>query len=268
MTKFYTRLRNYYTNVAAVLRGEANAASVFPNPTDIGTTRERIYAEFLRQHAPAKCNVQLGGFLFGFDGNESDQIDVLVTTDTAPRYEFTKSGGEIKSFAPVEGTLGVASIKSKLNKRQLEDALNGMAKIPPTASLKGRLGLGVTLRNYDDWPYKVIYASEGIDSKTLMNHLVGFYKRHPSIPVSRRPNLIHIAGKYAILRFDDTMDFLDRTTLLKDARPPIGSFCLVEKEPDITAIAWVLDALQQKSTEASYIRFSYHEMLNRVQRGW
>lgn len=59
MTDFFQRLRNYYQDVAAVLRGEAKPASIFPNTTDVGMSRERIYAEFLRQHAPSKCNVFL-----------------------------------------------------------------------------------------------------------------------------------------------------------------------------------------------------------------
>ena len=156
---FYQRLRDYYLNVAAVLRGEARAASIFPNTTDIGMSREQVYAEFLRQHAPSKCNVIFGGFLFGEDGSESGQLDVLVTTDTTPRFNFHNKDGHGKSFSPVEGTLGVASIKSMLNKNELEDALSGIAAIPPSASLEGRVSFALSIKNYDDWPYKIIYAS-------------------------------------------------------------------------------------------------------------
>ena len=48
---FLDRLRAYYLDVAKVLRGEADAAKIFPNSTDKGGSRERIYIEFLRQHA-------------------------------------------------------------------------------------------------------------------------------------------------------------------------------------------------------------------------
>ncbi len=65
---------------------------------------------------PSKCNVFLGGFLFGEDGDESKQLDVIISTDTSPKYDFHNSGGKGKSFAPVEGCLGVASIKSFLDK--------------------------------------------------------------------------------------------------------------------------------------------------------
>ncbi|MBS0242310.1 MAG: hypothetical protein JSS20_09040, partial [Proteobacteria bacterium] len=146
---FFHRLRTYYLDVASVLRGEAKAASIFPNPTDIGTSRERVYAEFLRQHAPSKCNVFFGGFLFGDDGSESGQLDVLVTTDTTPRFDFHNSDKHGKSFSPVEGTLGVAAIKSTINKAELTDALVGIAAIPPTSPIDGRTTLGISITNYD-----------------------------------------------------------------------------------------------------------------------
>src|SRR5206468_12178476 len=121
-TNFFIRLREYYVKVAEVLRGDADAASIFPNSTDVGMSRERIYADFLKQHAPSKCNVFLGGFLFDEGGSESRQMDVIVTTDTAPRFDFHNRAGGGKSFSPVEGTLGVASIKSRLDKAQSFDA--------------------------------------------------------------------------------------------------------------------------------------------------
>ena len=122
---FFLRLRDYYLKVAEVLRGEAEAATVFRNTTDIGASRERIYADFLRQHAPSKCNVFLGGFLFQADGSESRQLDIIVTTDTAPRYDFHNQDGGGKSFSPVEGTLAVASIKSTLDGAQLNRIARG-----------------------------------------------------------------------------------------------------------------------------------------------
>ncbi len=78
----YDRIGVYFRNVSKVLRGEADAATIFPNASDIGSVREKTYATFLRQHAPSKCNVFLGGFLFHEDGSESAQLDVIVTTDT------------------------------------------------------------------------------------------------------------------------------------------------------------------------------------------
>ena len=100
----------------------------------------------------------MGGFLFGENGDESKQLDIIISTDTAPRYNFHNSDGKGKSFGPVEGCLGVASIKSTLDKSQLEDSLNGIASIPKTQPIGNRANPALLIKNYEDWPYKIIYA--------------------------------------------------------------------------------------------------------------
>jgi len=260
---FFNRLRQYYLDVAAVLRGETKAASVFPNPTDVGASRERLYAEFLRQHAPSKCNVFFGGFLFGDDGKESGQLDVIVTTDTTPRYNLHNRDGSGKSFSPVEGTLGVASIKSMLNKNELEDALKGIAAIPPTSSLEKRVTLGFSIKNYDDWPYKIVYALDGIAPETLMAHLEAFYSNNSNVPLGRRPNVIHVAGKYVIFRTIVGMSEWDSTT---KTYTPVkeGTFRLFVTDSDLQGILWALEGLQSRASASTHILYSYGEIINKV----
>ena len=195
---FFERLRDYYLKAAEVFCGEADAASVFANTTDIGLSREKVYVEFLKQHAPSKCNVFLGGFIFDEDGAESKQLDIIVTTDTAPRFNFHNKDGTGKSFSPVEGTLGVISVKSTLNRIELFDALGGIASIPPTRSLERRVNPSLNIKNYDNWPLKVVYASNGIMSETLLAHVHDFYAVNPTIPLNRRPHFIHVAGRCLI----------------------------------------------------------------------
>ncbi|MFH1158803.1 MAG: DUF6602 domain-containing protein [Pseudomonadota bacterium] len=259
----FLRLRDYYQQVGSVLRGEAAAASIFPNTTDIGGARERIYVEFLRMHAPSKCNIFSGGFLFDIDGQESHQLDVIITTDTTPRFDLHNRNGDGKSFSPVEGTLGIASIKSTLNKNELENALLGIASIPPTRPSEMRTTLGITILNYDDWPYKIIYASDGIASETLLQHLNNFYIAKPHIPLNRRPHLIHVAGKYVIMRSIPSMAQLEihsgRTEQI-----PHGQFRLFTRDSDLHGIVWVLDQLQQRAQGSSHILFSYGEIINKV----
>lgn len=261
-TEFYKRLRQYYLDVAKVLRGEAAAAAVFPNASDIGTSRETIYASFLEQHVPSKCNVFLGGFLFHRDGSESKQLDVIVTTDTAPRFELNNRSTKGKSFSPVEGTIGVASIKSTLDKDKLFDALGNIASIPPTEGLDGRIPLTVRLDNYSDWPYKIVYANNGIKGETALRHTYDYY-RNREIPVSRRPNLIHVAGAYVILRIVDGMKAVSVTTG-KTEMLPVGAFKLFTRDPDLQAIVWVLNGLQQNAFWSKEILFKYDYILNNV----
>lgn len=260
---FFERLRSYYLDVAAVLRGEASAASIFPNPTDIGASREQAYAEFLKQHAPSKCNVFFGGFLFGSDGAESGQLDVIVTTDTTPRFNLHNRDGSGKSFSPVEGCLAIASIKSTLNKAELEDALLGIARIPATAALDGRVNPMLRVKNYDDWPYKIVYANDGLAIDTMIGHIDAFYRTHPTIPSSRRPNIIHVCGKYAIFRIVPGMGVWDRATSQSKAVEP-GTFYPFVTDPDLQGIVEVLNNLQKLATASNHILYSYHDIINRI----
>lgn len=166
-TPFFDRLRRYYSSVAAVLRGQADAAAVFANPTDIGGARERLYFDFLRQHLPCACNVTLGGFLFSQDGHESRQIDVIVTSSACPQFNFHNPDGHGKSFACVDGTLAVASIKSYLDSRQIRDAIEGMASIPQHKRDFDWSRIGIENPDMDWWPLKVVYASDGVSADTL-----------------------------------------------------------------------------------------------------
>ncbi|MDD2364549.1 MAG: hypothetical protein PHN84_00145 [Desulfuromonadaceae bacterium] len=260
---FFQRLRTYYTEVASVLRGEASVASVFPNMTDVGMSRENLYAEFLRLHAPSKCNVFLGGFLFGEDGTESAQLDVIVTTDTTPRFNFHNKNGLGKSFSPVEGTLGIASIKSTLNKNELENALAGIASIPASTPLGSRVNPSFNVKDYEDWPYKIIYASKGISATSLLTHLNNYYIRNPSIQFGRRPNIIHVSGKYVILRATNAVGIWDANKH-EDMNLEAGTFHLIDIDPDLQGIMWVLNALQQNATASTHILYSYIDILNRL----
>lgn len=151
---FLDRLRNYFMNVGKVLRGEAGAASIFPNSTDVGMARERVYAEFLRQHLPYGCHVAFGGFLFDQDGRESKQIDLIVTSDSALQYNLNSASGDGKIFSCVDGTIAVVSLKSKLDSKELHDALLNIASIPEKTPLGARLSPGLNLgaEDHEDWP--------------------------------------------------------------------------------------------------------------------
>ena len=239
--EFFLRLQNYYLSVAKVLRGEAEASSIFPNTTDIGFSREKIYVEFLKQHAPSKCNIHLGGFLFDEDGYESKQLDIIVTTDTSPCFNFNNKDGAGKSFSPVEGTLGVVSVKSTLNKLELYNALDNIASIPPTRPLEGRVNILFQIKHYDDWPIKIIYASNGIAPETLLEHLTQYYQDHPDIPINRRPNYIHVAGMCFIVRVQEHMYIYDNNNKTK-MRPDIGAFILITNQ----------------------ITFKYHSLIDKI----
>lgn len=261
MKPFFDRLVKYYEDVGKVLRGEADAAAIFPNSSDVGISREKVYIEFLKQHAPSKCNIFQGGFIFDTTGNESKQMDVIATTDTAPRFDFHNRGGDGKSFSPVEGTLGAFSIKSTLDKKELFDALTGIASIPNTSSLEGRVNPLHRIWDYDDWPLKVIYANNGISAAELWKHLHEFYAEN-DIPFSRRPNFIHVAGKYLIVRIVQGMAPTDADGSRSDSK--LNTFWITTDKPDVQAINWTIAALQSKAMQTNQIAFDYSEIVSKV----
>ena len=263
---FFLRLKKYYLKVGEVLRGEADAASIFPNSSDIGNSREKIYIEFLKQHLPSKCNTVFGGYLFHKNGSESKQIDIIVNTDTTPRFDFHNRDGNGKTFSPVEGTLAIVSVKSTLDKKQLIDALEGIASIPPTESLHNRIVSSIRLRDYDDWPYKIIYANDGISGSTIQKHCEEFYLANPSIPISRRPNIIHVAGKYYLMKSGPGMQVVDKkTNIVDNTNIQFGSLVLMEDtDCDLQAIMWVINNIQINSQASNHILFNYSWIINKV----
>ena len=159
-------------------------------------SREKIYAKFLTEHLPKKCGVSYGGFIFDDSGLESKQLDILITSDVSLRFDFHNEGNAGKTFSHIEGVLGVTSVKSTLDKKELFDALGGFSSIPETGSLEKRILPFIKIPNYEDWPVKILYASDGVKYETLLKHINSFYDENSDIPLYRRPNYIHVAGKY------------------------------------------------------------------------
>lgn len=255
---FFDRLKAYYANVAEVLKGSADAAAIFPNPTDRGGARERLYCDFLKQHAPSKCNVFIGGYLFDEDGQESKQLDVIVTTDTAPRFNLHSRNGDDRSFSPVEGTIAVVSVKSTLDKAELLDAAIGIASIPLTRPLERRASPLITIKDYEEWPLKVIYASNGIKPETLLSHLNSFYATNQQIPQSRRVDIIHIAGSCVIVRMKEGMRVTSSTGEVEIPQP--GTYGLFTEEADVSAINLVLETIQNRVSASTHILFTYNSI--------
>lgn len=256
---FYERLKDYYQKVGQVLRGEADVASIFPNTTDIGWSRERIYAEFLRLHLPSSCNVMFGGFIFNLTGDESKQIDVIVTVDVCPQYNFENRDGRGKSFSCIEGTLAVVSLKSNLDSRELINALDNIASLPSKLPLGDKAMPQVNIPNYDEWPYKIIYAPNGVSSETLSNTLSEYYRNNPDIPFHRKPNLIHVAGRYNIVRLDD-----DDRQATDGQMVPRNTFVLQKDTTDRFALVYAVERIQSMCVSARYILFDYGDIMDNV----
>jgi hypothetical protein len=260
---FFLRLAKYYESVADEIKSKSAKASVFANTTDIGLTRESAYLDFLKLHLPKKCDIFFGGFLFGRDGSESAQIDVIITTDACPRFDIVGNGNVKKSFAPVDGCLGIASIKSNLDKKNLQEALEGFASLPDKLPLDGKINPNFRIPDYEDWPTKILYSSQGLDANTILNHINEFYEIRSEIPIGKRPSYVHVGGKFLITRFKNGMTYSTPDVTLS-SQENAGKFFLTENKSDMQAISWVLHDLQSRAVAATHMTHEYGYLINEV----
>lgn len=256
---FYDRLQSYYSKVGKVLKGEAEAASIFPNSTDIGVARERIYAEILKQHLPSSCNVFLGGFIFDLDGNESKQIDVIISNEQSIRFNFHNEDGVGKSFSCIEGCLGVVSVKSNLNTAELIDSLENIASLPEKRSIEGRHNPLIEIKEYEEWPYKVIFASDGASLETITSGINNYYRANPMIPYYKRPNIIHVVGKYLIIRIG-----VSGGENRDGHKIAPHTFYGQTHFPDEFGIPYVVGQIQKISTATNHMVFSFDDVWNKL----
>lgn len=259
--KFYERLGRYFDAAGSVLRGEADAASIFPNASDVGQSREMIYADFLRNHVPANCDVSLGGFAFDLKGFESKQLDIILTTNSCQQFVLQPAASSAfpKRFTCIDGTLAVVSVKSNLTSPELRNALDNLASIPFQKPLQGQILPQYTIEDYEDWPFKVIYATDGVLPKTLLGQIRSYYLEHPEIPLTRQPNLIHVLGKYKVQRI------LRPGEVTWNGVPvPVGTYLVRPEVGDVWALQFVVNEIQKYASAAQHILFKYDEILNSI----
>jgi len=194
---FYERLVGYYEDVGKVLRGQASAAGIFANPSDLGTAREVLYAQFLEHHLPAGCQVMRGGFLYGMDGSESKQIDIIVTNDAPLRFNMFKQELGNKAFSCVDGCLAAVSVKSDMDSGKLRESLQNLASIPQVSPPNNA---SLPPDDYEFWPLKLAFAQKGSSLSTLANTLKEFYMAQTEIPNSRKIDIVHVSGVGCLMR--------------------------------------------------------------------
>lgn len=203
---FYSRLLKYYAGAAESLRQVNNGASIFENIADIGSSRELTYEMFLRQHLPSGCRVTRGGFIFGLDGSESAQMDIIVSSDSTLRYDLMNADDRGKTFACVDGTIAAISIKSTLTKESLRDAFINVASIPAhdlNGTIHGK-NPQVEFPSFEHWPLKMVFAHNSkLSVQEAMSEFSRFYEKNPQIPDGRKIDIIHSLDSIFLSRTSD-----------------------------------------------------------------
>jgi len=253
----FNRLEQYYAELATVLRGEAGAAALFPNSTDVGMSRENTYAKILETHLPNCCNVYKGGFVYDENGNESKQMDLIIVNNRAIQFNFFNQDVAGKSIACIDGCVGVASIKSQLDARNIKDALLNIASLPDKCLINNSPLINLTQYNY--WPYKIVYATDGVSIETAKQTIDSFYIENKSIPLHKRPDMIHVLGKYVAILLKD-----DRNILRDGTELPHGVYFFQTHRPDEFSLPRAITQMHNLVECQNHMIYNFNWILDKL----
>ena len=256
---FTERFRLYLLSLVQVLRGEESAAKVFANATDNGQSKEGALRDILSYHIPISCNIFLGGFLFNLAGDESKQLDIIITDSQSLNFNLHNKGGDGKSFACIDGCISVISSKSYLNKNETFEALENVASIPTGTTLNDiNSDRRLDLSGLNDGPLKVIFALDGVHADTMVSYLRDFYNDNPDIPNDRRPNYIHVLGKYTWVRMIRSIPN-DEGVMTQ-----IGQYCKREHDADLYFLSSLLTSIEKISRLHRAVFYDYTKIFERA----
>ena len=256
-------LKQHYMDVASELRSQASQAKLLTNSTGVGTEREEVYRHFLERHLPKMCDVFLGGYVFDLKGASSSQIDVIVARGNAPRFRMSSGN---RYIAPLEGTIAIAEIKSHLDKSELQRALDNCASVPLMPDSNGIIApyLELSEEAWQDTPYKIVFAYDGITASTICGYISDYYEQHPEIPLARRPNIVHVLGKYMIMRIVPGMTVVNLGGMPNPDQPGVGLYHTFTTGADVSAMLWTLEALREKAFLSSNLMYKYDEWHKKI----
>ncbi len=250
------RLRDYFQSIADSLSSDKAASKVFPNASDAGTTRENILLDFLSRHIPKRCEVIKGGFLFNSRGEESKQVDIIITNDIAIQFKQFE-----KSFSCVEGCYCVLCVKTNLDKKALFDALDNVASIPYMTNPEEVILL-MRPEILLDMPYKVVFAYEGISFEAVCQYADEFYSMRPTLE-NRQPDLIVVNNKYVLLKHKSTEKKSENAPPLTTSNVMV---CRPENMPYVGAfgLMYLLNLIQDAAGLGNYLRSTFHHYIDKT----
>jgi hypothetical protein len=190
------RITRYINTLADKLDVDSRLAREAGHKPTIGDNRERLVQMFLSKHLPDTLSSEVGGLIIDAFGNESKQIDVIVSNNLGINFREHE-----KMFIGVEGVTSAITVKSTLDKAAIYDCLHNLASIPRLDSqvLTFKHLVNDPFTAFDKrHPTLFIFAYDGLSLNTCKEHVETFYDEFPSIPLNRRPCGIIVNKKYCI----------------------------------------------------------------------
>ncbi|MBU1692818.1 MAG: hypothetical protein KKC51_02525, partial [Verrucomicrobia bacterium] len=108
---------------------QMHGARLLENSSCLGEDAEKVFVDFLKANLPGDIKVFRGGHIYDYEGNRSDQIDIIVTTPDALGFcpSETESG---KYNALVDHVVAAISVKSSLKPVTFEACWKAIQSIP------------------------------------------------------------------------------------------------------------------------------------------
>lgn len=206
-------IKNYFNSLAEELAAKSRSASMGGHRPDVGSNREKALIDILNAHLPGRLRATCGGTVVNLEGHVSGQLDVIIKNDLFPQF-----GQHDKTAVIVESVAGVVSVKSKLDKAALEDAIRNVGSVPSfstsTLSMSNSSVVREDLQGQfeKNWPWRAVFAYEGLDPDTLYRHTLKFYNSG-EIPKNQLPDMIVVNKKLCIRFFRDGGKLHDGTAL-------------------------------------------------------
>ena len=131
--KLYNLLAAKQNTLAAFLE----ESGTIPHPTGNGDNSEESWKKFLNEILPKKYGIDKG-YVIDYEGNVSDQIDLIIYDALYSPFVLTSNTGE--KFIPAEAVYAIVEVKPNIDKENIEYANN---KIQTVKDLK-RSSRGMT----------------------------------------------------------------------------------------------------------------------------
>ncbi len=177
------RVHDLLKSVAGQMR-IALQQKLVSHPGELGTGREEVIREFLRQHLPKRFGVSTG-FVFDAHGKVSRQIDVIIY-DAYSCPAFEAAGG--KMFFPCESVVAVGEVKSQLTStKKVSEAFDNLRSVKELDRSAGHQNISIKDSHLIDQNHNhldqiftfLIVTDKCVIAKSMRESLFYYNRDHP-----------------------------------------------------------------------------------------
>lgn len=223
-----------------------------------GASTEDTFRAFLREYLPRSLDVS-SGVLVDATGKTSRQLDAIIS-DAAKTPVFFKSGED--RVIPVECAYAVIEVKSRLDTKELEGALENMLSVRALSKAAYYKPLVPVLTRVYGQEWEIlptsyfVFAFESMDPIKLLSRLETLHEQH-GLPEWSRIDCVCVLDKGVIFNMGSNGMF--------DALPEPGSK-LVFTETD-RALLWFYSLMSRHFNQASMPDFNLSPYLSKLTFG-